>query len=117
MSSPLTDALKHKLATIKKGGAPKYHAKNTDEKKKARHLDEARPLCNVDIGRRVLGREMRGPEQEAKPLGHDAEHGENAVGVARIERLKDDERLKAGDVVAFHRRSRGEIDNGNKGLP
>ena len=33
MPSPLTEKLKQKLSTIRKGGAPKYHEKNAQEKK------------------------------------------------------------------------------------
>ena len=75
---------------------------------------EARSLGNVDVWRRVLSRETCGPEQQSDPLRHDAKHGQHAIPVTEVERLKHDERLEPRDLASFHRRPRRQVEHGNE---
>ncbi len=100
----------HRLASPQQ----KCRRHDRDQEQKARQLDEARTLRDVDVGRTVVRRESRGPEEQPQPFGYDAHRRQHAIHRCDAE---DGERRERGEsaerVVGEDDAARGEESEGD----
>src|SRR5206468_3594736 len=83
---PADSKARHGTATPAHDG----QADCTEQDQETRELRDTGPLRDLDVRRRVLSDESRGPEKETEPLGRRADHRENAIGGGESENLEGD---------------------------